>query len=299
MIKQLIPTIFFLITLFAQAQQNNSIKLATWNMEHLAENNGEGCVPRHDSDYFKLRDFAKTLKADVVALQEVESVKAVARVFPEKDWHIIVSDRPASESYECYGNKQNSTQQRVGLAIRKGTAFKKVGTFKALGLDEDGLRYGLMIQLILDADTLDVMAVHLKSGCFVDDYSKSDREACDIFERQVPVLDTWVETRIKNNRPFVIMGDFNHRLANSENKLWKMLTEMDEQMVVIKNSMQNLESCHPKYPAPIDHILMGAGAEKLYKPESETVFYYSETPETMQKEDMLSDHCPISVTLQF
>ncbi len=295
-----IIAILFLFSgvLTAQKTDGASLKLASWNMEHLAENNGEGCVPRNDSDYYKLRDFARTFEADVVALQEVESAKAVARVFPERDWHIIVSDRAPSASYECYGNGQKSTQQRVAMVIRKGIAFKNAGTLKELGLDEDGLRYGLVVKLIWAADTLEVMAIHLKSGCFVDDYTLSDKEACEIFERQVPVLDDWMETRIKENRPFVVLGDFNHRISRPENKLRQVLSEMDQQPVVIKNSMENLKSCHPRYPDPIDHILLGSGAERFYVPGSEAVYYYAETPEAMLEEDMLSDHCPISVVLE-
>jgi len=276
---------------------SQKLRFVSWNMEHLAENNGEGCVPRNDSDYFKLRDFATNLEADIVALQEVESAQAVARVFPEDDWNIIVSDRPASLSYECYGNGKKSTQQRVAIAIRKGVKYVEAGTFKVLALDRVGLRYGLMVKLIHRKDTLEVMSIHLKSGCFVDDYSQSDRSACETFEKQVPLLDDWVEQRVKNKRPFILLGDFNHRIANPENKLWQDLTDMEGQVVVLSNSMQNLQSCHPRYPEPIDHILLGAGAENYYVPGSEAVYYFSETPDAMNEEEMLSDHCPIGVVL--
>ncbi len=277
---------------------SQQLRFVSWNIEHLAENNGEGCVPRNDSDYFRLRDFAVNLDADVVALQEVESAKAVARVFPEDDWNIIVSDRPASPAYDCRGNGKKSTQQRVAIAIRKGVKYVEAGTFKELALDRVGLRYGLMVKLIHRKDTLEVMSIHLKSGCFVDDYSESDRRACETFEKQVPLLDAWVEERIKNQRPFILLGDFNHRIANPENKLWQELTEMNGQVVVLSNSMQNLESCHPRYPEPIDHILLGAGAENFYVPGSEAVYYFSETPEGMDEEAMLSDHCPVGVVLK-
>jgi hypothetical protein len=50
--------------------------LLFWSYLHLAENVGEGCVPRQESDYKELRNFARTLDADVFALQEVESLKA-------------------------------------------------------------------------------------------------------------------------------------------------------------------------------------------------------------------------------
>ena len=76
------------------------------------------------------------------------------------------------------------------------------------------------------------------------------------------------------------------------------MREMENKAVVISNSMQDLKGCHPSYPEPIDHILMGAGAEKLQIRGSETVYYFSEKPESMTEEDMLSDHCPIGVELK-
>ena len=82
------------------------------------------------------------------------------------------------------------------------------------------------------------------------------------FSKQVPLLDSWIEKKIKSDQPFVLLGDFNHRIANPDNKLWQVMREMENKAVVI-NSMQDLKGCHPSYPEPIDHILMGAGAEKL------------------------------------
>lgn len=278
---------------------SSKVHFVTWNMEHLAENVGEGCVSREERDYEQMRIFAQGLEADVVALQEVESVKAVARVFPQKEWNIIVSDRPASRTYDCRGNGQKSTQQRVGLAIRKDVKYQEVGGFKELALDREGLRYGLVVKIIRGKDTLEVMSVHMKSGCFVEDYGASDRSACETFEKQVPILDDWMEERLKAGKPFVVLGDFNHRIANAENKLWKDLTHMDGKPVVIVNSMKELKGCHPRYPDPIDHILMGAGAEQWQVQGSETVYYFPGKVDAMTEEEMLSDHCPVGVTLKF
>jgi endonuclease/exonuclease/phosphatase family metal-dependent hydrolase len=81
-----------------------TIRLATWNIEHLAERNGTGCRPRTDEDYAQLRAHAERLGADVIALQEVESARAAARVFPEDRWTIVMSERPAStRSGYCRG----------------------------------------------------------------------------------------------------------------------------------------------------------------------------------------------------
>jgi len=278
---------------------SSKVHLVAWNMEHLAENIGEGCLPREESDYKAMRVFAAGLEADIVALQEVESVKAVARVFSEEDWNIIVSDRPASRAYDCRGNGQKSTQQRVGLVMRKGLEYEEVGGFKELALDREGLRYGLVAKVIRGKDTLEVMSIHMKSGCFVEDYSASNRKACETFEQQVPILDAWMEKRLKAGKPFVVLGDFNHRIANPSNKFWQDLTEMEGKTVVLRNSMKELRGCHPKYPEPIDHILMGAGAENWQIEGSETVYYFRGKAHSMTEDDMLSDHCPIGVTLKF
>jgi len=286
----------YLISLSAlQAQE---IRFASWNIEHLAEENGSGCVPRHDSDYMKLQEFAVGLNADVVALQEVENLAAVARAFPENNWDIILSQRPASKTYSCRGSGFESTQQRVAIAIRKGLSYEDLGSFEELALEREGLRYGVQIRIIGEMDTVDVMAVHLKSGCFVDDFSSSDRSACEVLEQQVPVLDHWIETHVSKKQKFVVLGDFNHRLANEENKMWHILSEIQGAPLEISNSMQNLTGCHPRYPAPIDHILMGPEASRLRVAGSETVHYFPKKSGEMSEEDMLSDHCPISVVLQ-
>lgn len=275
------------------------IRFVSWNMEHLAENNGEGCLPRNNEDYERLREFAKGLQGDVISLQEVESAKAVARVFPESEWNIVMSDRPASNSYDCRGNGQKSTQQRVAMVIRKGISYHNPGSFKELALDRAGLRYGVVVQLTGTPDTVDVMAIHMKSGCFVEDYTTVESRACETLERQVPLLDEWGENRINRKRAFVIMGDFNNRLAKGKNKFWQVLTEMDGESVSMKNSMQNLRGCHPRYPAPIDHILMDPLLAQYCVEGSETVHYFPKSSDTMTEEDMLSDHCPISVVLEF
>lgn len=278
--------------------QAQELKLVSWNMEHLAAENGAGCVPRSNKDYKALRAYAKTLDADILALQEVESVKAVARVFPKRKWHIILSERPMSPSYTCRGSEQQSTQQRVAMVVRKGTHFENVGSFEELALDHAGLRYGVAIKVFNTSDTIEVMGVHLKSGCFVNNYKESDRKACAVLSEQVPVLDGWIEDHIAQQKKFIILGDFNHRLAEEGNVLWQELAQMNGEDVGLWNSMEHLEGCHPRYPAPIDHILLGPLTAKLRVTDSENVHYYPSSNAEMSEEDMMSDHCPISVQIR-
>ncbi|MEC8458503.1 MAG: endonuclease/exonuclease/phosphatase family protein [Bacteroidota bacterium] len=284
--------------IFFSVLQAQEIRFASWNIEHLAEENGAGCIPRHDSDYVKLKKFALSLNADVMALQEVENIEAVARVFPRNNWNIILSERPASKTYSCRNSGFESTQQRVAIVIRKDLSYTSLGSFEELALNRDGLRYGVQIRIFGEKDSVDVMAVHLKSGCFIDDFSSSERSSCKVLEKQVPVLDKWIETNVLNNRKFILLGDFNHRLANGNNKMWNIFSEINGAPLEIRNSMQNLTGCHPRYPAPIDHILMGPHAYRLKKAGSEAVHYFPHKSKEMSEDDMLSDHCPISVVLK-
>ena len=56
-----------------------TLKIASWNLEPLAERDGEGCRPRTEADYAALRGHSGSLGADVIAFQEVESVADARR----------------------------------------------------------------------------------------------------------------------------------------------------------------------------------------------------------------------------
>lgn len=275
--------------------QNSNLRIVAWNIEHLAEHEGAGCVARNASDYEALREFAATMNADVVALQEVENIAAIARVFPLDSWEIILSERPDSEPYICRGSGRTSTQQKVAYAIRKGISYENLGSFEELALDNPGLRHGLVIRLTGGPSPIDVLNIHMKSGCFVDDYSASTRSACETFEQQVPILDGWVEDRVENETGFIVLGDFNHRIVESGNRLWSDLTTIDGESITLKSNMEHIRGCHPRYPAPIDHVVVGSTALEYYKDGSEQVFFF--TDETMTEDDMLSDHCPVGLDL--
>lgn len=61
-------------------RDSGSLKVASWNIEHLAERDGEGCSPRTEADYARLRDHVRALDADVIAFQEVQNKAAAERV---------------------------------------------------------------------------------------------------------------------------------------------------------------------------------------------------------------------------
>ena len=79
--------------IFACPSTALELRVATWNIEHLADTNAEGCVGREDADYSALAERIDTLDADVVAFQEVENAAAAQRVFDEARWSVEVSTR--------------------------------------------------------------------------------------------------------------------------------------------------------------------------------------------------------------
>ena len=83
------------------------LKIATWNIEHLAEANNSGCEPRDNADYRKIGQIVDNeLKADIIAFQEIESAKAAARVFDPSNYNIEISKRtprPDNRKPECRG----------------------------------------------------------------------------------------------------------------------------------------------------------------------------------------------------
>ena len=98
---------------------DDALKIVTWNVEHLAYPIDKGCRPRTEEELAKLQAYAKSLDADIVALQEVASKAAIYQLFPADEWTVIMSGRPSSPPYDCRGSGFKSTQQKVAFAIKK------------------------------------------------------------------------------------------------------------------------------------------------------------------------------------
>lgn len=265
------------------------LKVVTWNAEHLAFPRDTGCRPRSAEEIAAMKDYAANLNADIVAVEEVASIDALGSIFPEQDWRLIISDRPDSPAYECRGNGFTSTQQKVAFAVKKGVPVLNVNSFSALGLNRPGLRYGLVLTIASPKGPMDIMAVHMKSGCFVDDYRRNDSEACQLYAQQAPILDQWVALHEASGKPYMILGDFNHRLSAPYNQVTRMLMAKGRSLT---NTTRNLIGCHPRYPAPIDHILVGGMVTDKIT-QSAKVYPYKD----MAEDAMLSDHCAVSVEL--
>lgn len=278
----------------AQGSENTSgmdgFKVVTWNTEHFAYPSNAGCKPRTSEDIAAIKAYIAGLDASVIALQEVASREALRLVFPERDWALVLSARADSPAYECRESGFTSTQQKVAFAIKKGISILQVQQNAQLGLQKTGLRFGLAVTVDTPLGPTDILNVHLKSGCFVDDYATSDKAACQTLAQQVPLLEEWLAAHQTLGGLYMVLGDFNHRLASENNYLASRLTS-DEYGIDI--ATQTLRGCHPRYPEPIDHILLG-GMQSTLIAASAHVHRYK----NMDEEAMLSDHCAVSLFLK-
>lgn len=274
---------------------DEALRVATWNVEHLASPIDSGCRPRSEDELAAMQAYVRGLDADIVALQEVASLEALALIFPTDEWQLFLSDRPDSESYECRDNGQPSTQQKLAFAVANDIDVLEEVDFDELGLDNPGLRHGMELTVSTSLGELELLNVHLKSGCFVDDFSRADSDACQTFARQAPILDAWIEEKEASSQPFLVLGDFNHRLSAPYNQLTRMIGDnSDGSASTLVNKTEDLIGCHPWYPAPIDHILVGNMQDPALITSAMAHRF-----EDMNPDAMLSDHCAVSLTMEY
>jgi len=274
----------------APAQASNPLKVATWNLEHLAENDGTGCRPRSEADYAELRHQADLLNADVIAIEAVESKAAAERVFEPSRYDVVMSARRVSgRSGACYGKPgQSIRHQAVGFAIRKGVSWSRNRDLSALGLGNPDLRWGVDIT-INGARPLRLLAVHLKSGCN-SGRAPSDDD-CTVLFNQLPVLESWIDARAQAGEAFAVLGDWNRRIASRGDVF---LGEIDDgeptgaDLTVAAGD--TVATCKSRYREFIDHIVTGDSATTMMVPGSFEEYTYG-LPEDRHP----SDHCPVSV----
>lgn len=285
-----LAALWFSGTLYAQPE--HEITLASWNMEHLTESDNPGCKVRSSSEYEKMKKYISQVNADIYALQEVASTAALTALFDPAQWNIYLSDRADSQPYTCRENGRTSSQQKVAIVVNKQLKVLSMHSLPSLGLKEEGLRYGLEAEIQTPRGVLTVLSLHLKSGCFVDDYSRSDLADCKILGQQVAPLLSWINQQEAKGQAYVMMGDFNHRLSAPYNRFTRDINESLSTESSLVLATRDLIGCHPWYPAPIDHIWVGAmDTQPVYQHAKVWPF------EDMRPDKMLSDHCAVTVSL--
>ena len=139
-------------------------------------------VKRTAVDYDRMRCYVRLFDPDILAVQEVDGEAALSRVVDTDVYDVHVDDRPKGSL---------NGQQNTGFAVKRGLTVVRQPDFQALDIRGDGsLRYGTRIDLTHNGQTIQLMSVHLKSGCFENPSTSSD---CETLLAQVPVLEGWID----------------------------------------------------------------------------------------------------------
>lgn len=266
------------------------LRIASWNLEHLNADGSEGCINRTDDDFERMKLSINRQNFDIVAFQEVKDVAAAQRVFPADQWNIEMSTRPLQEPMlECVEVPGRFRQHLgTGFAVRQGIDYERHPDVKSLGLDNDFNRWGTDISIKL-GPKLRLLNVHLVPGCWssAEDQDIAKNDACANLRKQFEILVKWRDARLNEEESFVILGDFNRRLALQQDWGWMMLKNKDKRLELLTSA--GTANCDPRYPEFIDHIVVGDLIQSLYIGES-----FRESPRIAEH----PDHCAVSAEFE-
>lgn len=270
----------FLLIVLTLPVSAETIKIATWNIQHLRDSVGEGNNPRQDADYLLLHKYATSLGADIVAVQEVENEVALGKVFDPALYRFFISNR--------------SDPQRTGFAVRKSIPATRHPDVESLNVT-GGLRNGVDIGISVGGESIRLLSVHLKAFCFEGPLFSSKDNDCKKLSLQVQKLEEWIDYRAKEGTPFIVLGDFNRHFDAEGEEFWLEINDGDPKGLDLFRATEGLHSeCwEGKYPRYIDHIVYARDVAEWVVPGSFEQLLYRESTDR----NVLSDHCPIAVTL--
>lgn len=269
------------------AESTDTLRIGTWNIANLHHESGLGlrgsALPRDDIDYEHLAEVAANLDLDVIALQEVGSPAAIARIFPSEEYHATISDRYVAGAEELPADERGIYTALVFAKDRFPDA-PKASTMTELsimhiGFDRDGTpssrptRAGVMVDLEIGGQTVRVLGVHLKSFCHrwsldpIQDQSSEgrifdSRFDCRTLDAQLNILESWIEQQSAQGIPTIVLGDFNRDMnamndeGNPTDRFWRELNDgTPDGLELAKGPLGIDEVCWPNHDDRFeDHI---------------------------------------------
>lgn len=273
-----VPLLFFVSGRVVQAE---TVVVATWNIENL-RSLGEG---GEEKDLEVLTALAQRLDADIVALQEVDGSEAARQIFDPDEYDFFFSNR--------------NHVQRTGFTIRKSLAVTQNPDYRQLNVT-GGLRHGTDVTVMIDGQALRLLSVHLKSSCHSHDPLPDPEDNpnpsthCEKLSAQVPVLEDWIDARADENVPFIVLGDFNRRFNEPDDTFFPQIDDgQPANADLVLATEGKISAClDGKFPEYIDHIVLDQLSVAWQVEDSFTQLLFD-----AELEDVVSDHCPISITL--
>jgi endonuclease/exonuclease/phosphatase family metal-dependent hydrolase len=269
------------------------LRLATWNLENLHAQDGQSTylepkpsVKRTAMDYERIRCYVRLFDPDILAVQEVDGEEALSRVVDTDVYDVHVDDRPKGSL---------NGQQNTGFAFKRGLTVVRQPDFKALDIRGDGrLRYGARIDLTHQGQTLQLMSVHLKSGCVEKTSTSPD---CALLLAQVPILEGWIGAAAEGPTPFIVLGDFNRRFTQPNDQVRAELDDGEPANADLTTVTQEMPiSCRDnKFPEFIDHLIVDRRVLPWIDRTSFRHITYRQADKAVW--DQISYHCPVLIEL--
>lgn len=272
------------------------LRIATWNMQWLVDpdtalaariacrEGRRAALPcdvaraqsRDSADLRAIAAITRRLDADIIAFQEVENAAIARRVFP--GYAICIAEGPGV--------------QHAGFAVRAGLDARCEPAVESLSAGGRGRVAQHLHLRPADGPPIELLAVHLKSGCSRDAID-SPAAACVLLAAQARALGEWIAARTEDGSRFIVLGDLNRAGApDAGDAFWQLL---DPTAFIAAATYLPYRNCvfGAPYEAFIDHILVGqALVPRLHEPAFRQLQF--DPGEAMQFR--LPDHCPVSVT---
>jgi endonuclease/exonuclease/phosphatase family metal-dependent hydrolase len=247
-------------TVVAAGGQEASLMIAPCNAYRSSQAPAPGVAPpdpnttRTAAAYqIKLDGLRETVEAliardgvKVIAFQEVKSADVIKLVLGKyaDQFDVCAAKHNAIQTLAFAWEKSLTSQPGMcstenALAIKDPpndpAAFRRV-------------RPGLALTLTINKSPVTFMNVHLKAGCasvnnsnerFPGRLLTDANEACEVLNRQVPILENWIEAVAATSPRFVLLGDFNRRID-------------DEAAMTIDKNQVRSDGADPASPNKVD-----------------------------------------------
>ncbi|MEM8550648.1 MAG: endonuclease/exonuclease/phosphatase family protein, partial [Verrucomicrobiota bacterium] len=293
----------------------------------------EGSAVRDDIDYERLAALAAALDLDIAALQEIGSPRAARRVFPESDYHLVMSSR-----YEPGAEDQDERDIYTAVAFAKDRfpAIPTTATLEAIAIpnidfDRDGTpsirdtRAGIVAEIEVAGQPVHLLNVHLKSSCHrwsldpvVDESSTTQspfrsRFDCRTLAAQAAVLESWIEQQAAQGIPTIVLGDFNREMNASNDDgepidhLWRNLNDGTPGGLTLIKGPDGIDTVcwpnhDPRFEEHIDFVVYDAQLADLatvQEPEKMSMGFETDPRYDDRDRQRLSDHCPVVTAVEW
>jgi endonuclease/exonuclease/phosphatase family metal-dependent hydrolase len=269
------------------------LRLATWNLENLHAQDGQSTytggdpsVTRTSEDYERLRCYVRLFDPDILAVQEVDGEEALSRVVDTDVYEVHVDDRPKGTL---------NGQQNTGFAFKRGLTVVRRPHVTALDVRGGGrLRFGARIEVTYQGQTMQLLSVHLKSGCFDNSTTSSD---CTLLLEQIPVLEGWIDAAASGTTPVIGLGDFNRRFTQPGDQVWADLDDGEPANVDLTTLTQDMliSGRDNTFMEFIDHLVVDRRVLPWVDRTSFRQVTYRQAGKAVWSQ--LSNHCPVLVEL--